>query len=91
MVEKINRDLAFYWNDLESKFESKDDKDYTHYFLMNSKHKRIVVRSGYYLGYLIAAEVGKTKTLSEMAKMKYEDILPLLKTTIKKLKIEDQS
>lgn len=86
MINKINSDLLFHWNDLESKLESRKDTDFTHYFLMNSKHKRIVVRSGYYLGYLIAKEIGQEKDLSEMAKMSRDEILPTIRKTIKKLK-----
>ena len=86
MVKRINNDFAFHWQDLSSKLESKDEKDYRHYFLMNSKHKRIVTRAGYYLGFLVVQEIGKTKTLSEMANMEYEEILPAIKKAMESIK-----
>jgi hypothetical protein len=70
---------------LTKKLTSRSDADYEAYFLMSSKDKKIVPRAGYYLGYLIAKEIGKTKSVSDMAQMKPGEILPLLKTTIEKL------
>ena len=78
MVKRINSDLAYHWKDLRSKMTSTKDEDYETYFLMSSKGKRITSRAGYYLGYLLAKELGKTKTLPELAQMNPKEILPAL-------------
>ena len=84
MVREINDDLLNHWVDLESKLESRKDEDYESYFLLSSTNQKVIKRAGYYLGYLLAKEIGKTKSLAEMAEMKPKDILLLLKTHLKK-------
>lgn len=86
MVERIDANLDYHWADLNKKLNSKDESDYRTYFLMASKDTKIVIRAGYYLGYLIAKEIGKTKSLREMAQLKSYEILPLIKSEIQKLR-----
>lgn len=88
MVSTIDINLEYHWTDLTNKLTSKIDADYETYFLLSSKNKNIVPRAGYYLGYLIAKEIGETKSISEMAQMKHTEILPLIKWTIDKLRKE---
>lgn len=78
MVKRIDGDLNYHWKDLKSKMTSKKDDDYETYFLMSSKGKRITTRAGYYLGYLLAKDLGKTKSLPELAQMNPKEILPML-------------
>lgn len=82
MVRDIHKSISFHWNDLNSKLTSTNDIDYETYFLFSSKDKKVVKRAGYYLGYLIAKEIGKTKSISEMAQLKSDEILPLIKKAI---------
>jgi hypothetical protein len=49
---------------------------------MSSKGKTVVPRAGYYLGYRLAQELGKTRSLTELAQPKPNEILPLLRKTI---------
>lgn len=86
MVSRIDNQLEFHWDDLSKKLESKTDADYETYFLMSSKDKKIIPRSGYYLGYLIAVELGKDRSVAELAKLKPTEILPLMKTAISRLR-----
>ncbi len=86
MVSRIDYQLDFHWDDLSKKLESKTDADYETYFLMSSKNKKIIPRSGYYLGYLIAVELGKDRSVAELAKLKPTEILPLMKTAISRLR-----
>ncbi len=88
MVRKIDKSLDEHWADLTKKLNSKSDIDYETYFLMSSKDKKIVPRAGYYLGYLLAKEVGKTKSVNEMAQMKPNEVLPLLKLALKTVRKE---
>lgn len=85
MVKRIENDIAFHWNDLKSKLKSTNEDDYESYFSVSSEETRIVTRAGYYLGYLLAKEIGKTKSLSEMAQMEINAILPTLEEKIEEL------
>jgi len=85
LVRDVNKSLDKHWINLHSNLESTTDKDYETYFLVSSKNPSIVKRAGYYLGYLLAKEVGKTKTINEMAKMSKSEVLPLIQKTIKTL------
>jgi len=49
--------------------DSEKREDYARYFLGGAADLDIPSRSGYYLGYLIATEAGKTRTLEELAAM----------------------
>jgi uncharacterized protein YjaZ len=53
--------------------ESKDRKVYARYFL-GGQDIDIPARSGYSVGYLIAAEAGKTRTLEELAAMGPDEV-----------------
>jgi hypothetical protein len=67
---------------LNSKLDSKDDNDYATYFLFASKSKTIAKRAGYYLGYLVLEDIGKNRSLSELAKMGAKEVEPFLKAGI---------
>lgn len=86
MITKINQTLDFHWSDLYKKLESRDEEDYERYFLIRDDDQDIVMRSGYYLGYLIAKEMAKTRTLYELANLEPEVLLPMIQSTIKQLK-----
>lgn len=88
MVTDTHKTIGFHWADLTSKLTSTADGDYESYFLFSSKNKKIVKRAGYYLGYLIAKEIGQTKSLSEMAKLDPNVLLPLIRKAIEKLKTD---
>lgn len=85
MVKDINKSAAYHWNDLSSKLTSRKDDDYESYFLFSSKNKKITKRAGYYLGYLIAKEIGKTKSVVDLAKMDAKEILPMLEAEMAKM------
>ena len=42
-------------------------------------------RAGYYIGYLLAAEAGKTRTLQQLAKLPAEEVRPLLVESLRRL------
>ena len=85
MICEIDANINYYWMDLTKRLTSKSEVDYETYFLLSSKHKNIVRRAGYYLGYLLAKEIGRTRSVPEMAQMRSDEILPLLKATIAKI------
>lgn len=85
MVERCKKDIPFLWSDLKSKLRSKDGEDYSNYFLMNSKHPKIPPRAGYYLGYLVAKELGKTRTLYELSRLRGKKLESLIFKTIESI------
>ncbi len=85
MVDKINSDITYHWQDLKSKLNSNKNEDYITYFLLSSKNEQIVQRAGYYLGYLLAKNIGKTYSLQEMAQLKPKQVHSLLKVHINKM------
>jgi len=84
LIRNVNKDIEFHWDNLLFKLRSTKEEDFVSYILLSSKDKRIVKRSGYYLGYLLAKEIGKTRTLSDMARMSKKEVLPLLELNIKR-------
>ena len=40
-------------------------------------------RFGYYVGYLVAAEAGKTRTLKELAQMPNDQVRPLVEQSLR--------
>lgn len=86
MITQVNQNIAFYWKDLLTKLESKNEKDYEKYFLLSSTDKQIANRAGYYLGYLIAKEAAKHKSIPELVKLNPSDTIDLIRQTIETLR-----
>ena len=85
MIEGINKDREYHWNKLLSKIDSIGEEDYEMFFLFSSMDKRLVKRSGYYLGYLLAKEIGKDMTIPEMAQLEKAKLRELIIKNIRKL------
>lgn len=82
MVDDIERNALRHWLDLQSKLSSSSDADYETYFLTSSTNTDIVIRAGYYLGYLLVQQVSKSMTTSQMIQLKAEHVLPLLQIAV---------
>jgi uncharacterized protein YjaZ len=59
--------------------------DYARYFL-GGVDQDIPVRSGYYLGYLVARDLGETRSLAELARMTPGVVRPLLEQALRRLR-----
>lgn len=70
MLEKCQADMPYLWATLLEKLDSNSEEDYTNFFLIGAGDQRIPGRAGYYLGYLVAKEMRKGRTLKEMARLK---------------------
>jgi len=57
---------------------SEREEDYSKLFYGNKHLEGFPARMGYYLGYLVAADLGKTRTLKELAAMKPTEVKPLI-------------
>lgn len=82
-VEECKANLPFLWSDLQKNLETKDKETYNKYFMLPaSSDKRIPACTGYYLGYLIAKELGKTYSVQQLVVMKPSEFLPHIKRII---------
>lgn len=57
---------------------------YAAYFLAGSGPDGLPARSGYYMGYLLAQEVGDGRTLSELARLSPADIRPVVERFLRR-------
>ncbi len=63
--------------ELRERLDSLDRADYARYFL-GGQNQDIPARSGYYLGYLIARDLGCTRPLAELARLDAAALRPLI-------------
>jgi hypothetical protein len=70
---------------LLSDLESDSSEAYTKYFELSAPTSIVPKRGGYYLGYLIAKELGDGKTLHELAGLHGDALLEEMKRTIREM------
>jgi hypothetical protein len=70
------------------KLDSEKPEDYRPYFLGGQDSLDIPQRSGYVLGYRIAAEAGKTRSLDELADLKPADVRKLVEAGLRRMQPE---
>jgi TorA maturation chaperone TorD len=68
--ERAARDLPRLTSLLRAKLDSTKAEDYQAFFLGNETDAPIPRRSGYYVGYLVAARIQKGRSLRELARLK---------------------
>ncbi len=69
MPEQARATLPQLARELRTRLDSKSPEDYKTFFLGHSQRKDIPARSGYYVGYLVARELGRTRSLPELARL----------------------
>ncbi len=70
--------------ELLSQLDSERQADYARYLLGGAMD--IPARSGYYLGYRVAAQLGEGRSLAELARMPPEAVRPLLESALRALR-----
>ncbi|MBF5042051.1 hypothetical protein FGE12_06565 [Aggregicoccus sp. 17bor-14] len=55
---------------LRAKLDSKEQGDYERWFMKKSEDPVVPPRAGYFLGYLVAKELGRTRSLRELARLR---------------------
>lgn len=78
LVDACEKDIEFLWADMGSYLDSNDEGAYERYFLLSSKDKRVPLRAGYYLGYLLAKDLAKNHTVDELVKMDTDQLRKLI-------------
>jgi hypothetical protein len=71
--------------------DSESREDYARYFLGGQKESEVPARSGYYLGYLVASEAGKTHTLEELAAWSPRQVRAAAEKTLRQLAGDEAS
>ncbi len=69
LPERARATLPQLARELRTRLDSKSPEDYKTFFLGHSQRKDIPARSGYYVGYLVARELGRTHSLPELARL----------------------
>lgn len=88
MPEATRAQLPAAWKQLASVLDSTDKSMYRELFMMSGKGGELPARRGYYLGYLVAREAGKTRDLSSLAALDCAESRALVEATIRKLSTE---
>jgi hypothetical protein len=73
---------------LESVLDSTDDKAYAGLFFRRGEAGKLPKRRGYYLGYLVAQQAGKTREIRELAKLNCGQVKELIFSTVHKLRAD---
>lgn len=77
------------WAHLAQVLEVTDRAMYKELFSTRPGSSSLPARRGYYLGYLIAKEAGKTRDLMALAALDCKEVRPLVESTIRKLSQEN--
>jgi hypothetical protein len=71
--------------ELRAKLDSKSPEDYRDFFFGNSKREDIPARSGYYVGYLVARELARDRSLPELARLRGKPLREAIEAALRKL------
>lgn len=66
-----------------ARLDSTSGKDNNALFSSGRLSERLPPRSGYYIGYLIATEAGKSRSLKELAQLSNDQVRPLVETSLR--------
>jgi hypothetical protein len=83
-LETMKGELPRVAADLLGRLDSSEKSDYARYFL-GGQTLDIPPRSGYYLGYLVASEAGKTRSLEELAALPPPEVRSLEEKELRRL------
>ncbi|RZF93768.1 hypothetical protein EXT42_04880 [Pseudoalteromonas sp. CO302Y] len=89
LVKKIRTRKLDSLVDLKKKFYSKKPEIYSSFFNFAKDETKLPYRRGYYLGYILAKEIGKNYSLEQLAKMDKKTVESLLQKGLDSL-IESQ-
>ena len=68
-----------------ARLDSTDDKDGLALFGFNRLNEALPPRFGYYVGYLVAAEAGESRSLDQLAKLGPDEVRPLVEASLRGL------
>ncbi|KFE58447.1 hypothetical protein [Hyalangium minutum] len=71
--------------ELRVKLDSKSPEDYQAFFLGNSPRQDIPARSGYFVGYLVARELARTRPLAELAHLHGSELRTAMEEALRQM------
>jgi Predicted Zn-dependent protease (DUF2268) len=83
-IDPVGADLPRISKELLGLLDSKERTDYARFFL-GGQEIDIPARSGYYVGYLVASEAGKTRSLEELAAMSPAEVRAVEEKELRRL------
>jgi hypothetical protein len=85
-IEAVKKQLPEIAGRLLGKLDSAKFEDVQEFFLGGQKALDIPERSGYYIGYLIAKQLGETRSLEQLAKLPPDEVKKLEEQELKRMK-----
>lgn len=71
--------------------DSTRDQDYSALFLGDWQLPGFPSRMGYYIGYLVASDIGRTHDIREMARMSFVEARPLIDASLQRMAVCDRT
>ena len=68
-----------------SRLDSRERDDLRALFSFRRMNERLPPRFGYYVGYLVAAELGRSRSLHRLATLRQDQVRPLVERTLRRL------
>lgn len=78
----VDANLALAVCTAQARLDSEDETEYGEFFYGGSHAEGLPSRAGYYLGYLIAKEAGRTRTVQELAHLSTAEARPIVEAAL---------
>jgi hypothetical protein len=85
MPERARAALPRLAGELRARLDSKSPEDYRNFFLANPQREDLPGRSGYYVGYLVARELGRTRSPFELARLHGQPLREAIEGVLRQL------
>lgn len=82
---EVDANLEYAVCQTQSRLDSESMDDYRPFFFGNANLERLPPRAGYYIGYLIAKEAGRTRTVQELAHLSPAEARPIVDAALASL------
>ena len=86
LVNRCEKNFSVIIEELLASFESKTSEIYTKFFLPNANYDVIRSRAAYYIGYLVAKEIAKTRPPLTLIKLSGDPLKQLMRQTLQQLR-----
>lgn len=81
----VDANLNYAVCEARSRLDSEEMSDYAPFFFGNAHIERLPPRSGYYIGYLVAKEAGRTRTVQQLAHLSVAEARPIVEAALASL------
>lgn len=81
----VDANLALAVCTARARFDSEEMSEYAQFFFGNANVEGLPPRAGYYLGYLVAKEAGRTRTVQQLAHLSAAEARPIVEAALASL------